>query len=50
MIRRRHALSGFLNALLGKGRMVFSAPEAELALGIGHGSFLDAAERLQPVF
>ena len=29
------------------GRTVFTAEEAEQALGVGHGAFLDAAERLQ---
>ena len=33
--------------LLSAGRTVFTAEEAERALGVGHGAFLNAAERLQ---
>ena len=44
---RRSALSGYVSGLLSTGRMVFTADEAERALGVGHGAFLDAAERLQ---
>ena len=44
---RRSALSGYVGGLLSAGRTVFTAEEAEQALGIGHGAFLDAAERLQ---
>ena len=44
---RRSALSGYVSGLLSLGRTVFPAEEAEQALGIGHGAFLDAAERLQ---
>lgn len=44
---RRSPLSGYLNGLLSSGRMVFTSDEAEQVLGIGHGAFLDAAERLQ---
>lgn len=47
MIRQRQVLSGYLNRLLSEGRTVFGAIEAEQALGVGHRSFLDAAERLQ---
>ena len=47
MIRHRQVLSGYLNRLLSEGRTVFGAVEAEHALGVGHRSFLDAAERLQ---
>ncbi|MDE0521979.1 MAG: hypothetical protein OXH79_08505 [Boseongicola sp.] len=36
-----------MSGLLSIGRTVFTADEAEQALGIGHGAFLDAAERLQ---
>ncbi len=43
----RSALSGYVSGLLSTGRPVFTAEEAERALGIGHGAFLDAAERLQ---
>ena len=44
---QRSALSGYVSSLLSTGRTVFTAEEAEHALGIGHGAFLDAAERLQ---
>ncbi|MCY3814914.1 MAG: hypothetical protein OXG59_01320 [Gammaproteobacteria bacterium] len=44
---RRSALSGYVSGLLSAGRTVFTADEAEHTLGIGHGAFLDAAERLQ---
>ena len=48
MIRnRRLFLSGYVNGLLSAGRTVFTAEEAEQALGVGRGAFLDAAERLQ---
>ena len=40
-------ISSYLTSLLSAGRIVFSNEEAERALGIGHGAFLDAAERLQ---
>ena len=44
---QRSALSGYVSRLLSTGRTAFTAKEAEHALGIGHGAFLDAAERLQ---
>ncbi len=44
---QRSALSNYVSSLLSTGRTVFTAEEAEHALGIGHGAFLDAAERLQ---
>ena len=44
---RRSALSAYVNGLLSTGRTVFTADEAEQALGVGHGAFLDAVERLQ---
>ena len=48
MIReRRLTLSSYVSGLLSEGRVVFSAGEAEKALGIGRGALLDAAERLQ---
>ena len=47
MIRRRNALSKYLDKLLSEGRIVFTATEAETALGISHRSFLESAERLQ---
>jgi predicted transcriptional regulator of viral defense system len=40
-------LSSHLSELLARGEVIFSSQEAELSLGIGHGAFLDAAERLQ---
>jgi predicted transcriptional regulator of viral defense system len=40
-------LSSYLLALLARGEVVFSSQEAEQTLGLGHGAFLDAAERLQ---
>ena len=36
-----------MSGLLSAGQVVFTAEEAEHALGIGHGAFLDAAERLR---
>ena len=44
---RRSALSGYVSGLLSEGRTVFTAEQAEQALGVGHGAFLDSAERLQ---
>ena len=44
---RRSFLSDYVNGLLSAGRTVFTAEEAEQALGVGRGAFLDAAERLQ---
>ncbi len=44
---RRSALSSYVSGLLSGGRTVFVAEEAEQALGVGRGAFLDAAERLQ---
>ena len=44
---QRSALSGYVSGLLSTGQTVFTAEEAEQALGVGHGAFLDAAERLQ---
>ena len=43
----RPRLSDYINSLLSTGRIVFTAEEAELALSVDHGAFLDAAERLQ---
>jgi len=40
-------LSTHLLELLARGEVIFSSQEAEQSLGIGHGAFLDAAERLQ---
>ena len=44
---RRSGLSRYVSGLLSAGRTVFTAEEAEQALGVGRGAFLDAAERLQ---
>ena len=44
---RRSALSSYVSGLLSAGQVVFTAEQAERSLGIGHGAFLDAAERLQ---
>ncbi|MCY4362405.1 MAG: hypothetical protein OXE42_09520 [Gammaproteobacteria bacterium] len=44
---KRSTLSSYASRLLSEGRLVFSAGEAERALGISRGAFLDAAERLQ---
>ena len=40
-------LSTYLSELLARGEVIFSSQEAEQSLGIGHGAFLDATERLQ---
>lgn len=44
---QRSGLASYVNGLLSAGRTVFTAQEAEQALGVGRGAFLDAAERLQ---
>lgn len=44
---QRSALSAHIAGLLSAGRVVFTSEEAEQALGVGRGAFLDAAERLQ---
>ena len=44
---QRSVLSGYVSRLLSAGHVTFTAEEAERTLGIGHGAFLDAAERLQ---
>lgn len=44
---QRSALSSYVAGLLSTGRIVFERQEAEQALGIPQGAFLDAAERLQ---
>ena len=41
------SLSSYVSGLLSEGRTVFTADEAEQTLEMGHGAFLDAAERLQ---
>jgi predicted transcriptional regulator of viral defense system len=45
--QRTTALSSYLNRLLSGGRVVFAREEAQKALGVSAGAFLDAAERLQ---
>ncbi len=47
MIRYRQALPRYIDQHLSMGRLVFTASEAQDDLGLGHRSFLDAAERLQ---
>lgn len=44
---QRSALSQYASGLLSAGRVTFTAAEAEEALNLSHGAFLDAAERLQ---
>ena len=44
---KRSVLSGHVSGLLVSGKTVFTAEEAERAVGVGRGAFLDAAERLQ---
>ena len=44
---KRPSLSSYISHLLSSGKVVFTATEAEQAIGIGRGAFLDAAERLQ---
>jgi hypothetical protein len=43
----RSKLSVYIGELLSAGRTVFTRQEAQHALGITQGAFLDAAERLQ---
>ncbi len=45
--KNRPTLPSYALELLSAGRTVFSREEAEQALGVGRGAFLDAAERLQ---
>ena len=48
MINQKHsAFSSYLTERLSEGRVVFTASEAQAALGIGAGALLDAAERQQ---
>jgi predicted transcriptional regulator of viral defense system len=44
---QRSALSAHIAGLLATGQIVFTSEQAEEALGVGRGAFLDAAERLQ---
>jgi predicted transcriptional regulator of viral defense system len=43
----RPSLASYLVSRLASGRLVFSREEAQSALGISRGAFLDAAEKLQ---
>ena len=45
--QKRSAFSSYLTELLSDGRVVFTASEAQDALGISAGALLDAAERQQ---
>ena len=45
--QQRYALSSYLTERLSEGRVVFTASEAQAALGISPGALLDAAERQQ---
>ena len=45
--QKRSALSSYVTERLSEGRVVFTASEAQAALGIGPGALLDAAERQQ---
>ena len=47
MLVQRSDLAAFMSRLLSEGRVVFARDEAQAALGIEHGAFLDAAERQQ---
>lgn len=44
---QRSALSTHIAGLLSAGQVIFTSEQAEQALGVGRGAFLDAAERLQ---
>ncbi len=43
----KSALSGYIQNQLFYGNLHFTSQEAEDSIGVGHGAFLDAAERLQ---
>ena len=43
----RSTLSSWTTGLLSAGRIVFDRDEAMREIGVGHGAFLDAAQRLQ---
>ena len=47
MPEQKTTLSSYMTELLSEGRIVFSREEAQKALGIGRGAFLDAAQRQQ---
>ncbi|MCD8515958.1 MAG: type IV toxin-antitoxin system AbiEi family antitoxin [Burkholderiaceae bacterium] len=40
-------MSAYINGLLATGGVVFTAEQAERALGVSHGALLDAAEQMQ---
>jgi len=42
-----HSLASYITGLQAGGRLVFSNDEAQAALGVNRGAFLDAAEKLQ---
>ncbi len=44
---QRSALSAHITSLLSAAQVVLTSEQAEQALGVGRGAFLDAAERLQ---
>jgi predicted transcriptional regulator of viral defense system len=43
----RPSLSSYVTGLLAAGHLIFFRDEAQAAIGIGRGAFLDAAEKLQ---
>jgi predicted transcriptional regulator of viral defense system len=47
MMAEHSTLSSYVTGLMSKGQVVFNAEQAEKALGVNRGAFLDAAERLQ---
>jgi len=47
IFEKRSPLSRYLFDLLAKGEVVFTAEQAASAIGVAHGAFLDAVERLQ---
>lgn len=47
MLEQPLTLSSYLTRLLSHGQIVFSGHEAQKALGVARGAFLDAAEKLQ---
>ncbi|MCW2249258.1 putative transcriptional regulator of viral defense system [Azospirillum fermentarium] len=47
ILERPSSLASYAQELLSRGRIVFSREDAMQALGVSHGAFLDAAERLQ---
>ncbi|MGH7813777.1 MAG: type IV toxin-antitoxin system AbiEi family antitoxin domain-containing protein [Candidatus Binataceae bacterium] len=43
----RPSLSSYVTGLLASGHLIFSRDEAQAAISVGRGAFLDAAEKLQ---